>query len=121
MTAEHLAAAAQGRGRAGNGVHCLVCSAPLDPKRGSRRQRYCSNACRQSAFRTKKWTRRYETPDPLRSVRNNGVASTACKAGFGDRAPLELLGGGYRWPGAARPEIVGIVHDVIEREIGGAR
>jgi predicted nucleic acid-binding Zn ribbon protein len=49
---------AQGRGRVGNGVHCLVCSAALDPKRGSRRQRFCSNACRQSAFRSKKWGRR---------------------------------------------------------------
>jgi hypothetical protein len=74
------------QGRAGNGTHCVACGCPLHPKRGSRRQRYCSDACRQAAFRTKKWASRYETPDPLRSVENNSHKSIGCERGFGDRA-----------------------------------
>jgi hypothetical protein len=106
------------RGRAGNGVHCLVCSATLNPNRASRRQRYCSSACRQQAFRAKKWARRYKGPDPLRSARNNTVASTACRAGFGDLTPVKILGRAFRWPGAARPEITTLIHSIITSEIG---
>jgi len=104
----------------GNGTTCIGCGAPLMPKRGSRRQRYCSNACRQSAFRAKKWVERYKIPDPLRSVENNGVKSKACKGDFRDRAPLELLGHSFRWPGAARPGRAAVIRNIIDREIGGA-
>jgi hypothetical protein len=108
------------RGRAGNGAHCLVCSATLNPNRASRQQRYCSSACRQRAFRAKKWVRRYKIPDPLRSAWNNRFASTACRAGFGDLAPVEILGRAFRWPGSARPERAAVIRNIIDREIGGA-
>jgi hypothetical protein len=38
-------------GRAGNAAICTACSAPLHPKPGSRRQRYCGAACRQAGHR----------------------------------------------------------------------
>jgi hypothetical protein len=46
------------RGRAGNAISCATCGKQLCPKRGSRRMRFCGVACRQSAFRAKKWTSR---------------------------------------------------------------
>lgn len=83
--------------RAGNAATCTSCGANLDPKRGSRRQRFCSDACRQSAFRAKKWVEQYGIPEALRSVQNNSVVSRPCKGDFVDRpSPLNILGG-YRW------------------------
>jgi hypothetical protein len=74
------------QGRVGNGTHCLECGSLLRPKRGSRRQRYCSDACRQTEFRARKWASRYKIPGPLRSVENNGHKSINCESGFSDRA-----------------------------------
>ena len=65
------------QGRAGNGITCANCD--------SRRMRFCCDACRQSAFRTKKWASRYEGLEPLRSVRNT-PESTDWNGNFGDRA-----------------------------------
>ena len=45
--------------RAGNDLSCATCGKRLSPKRGSRRMRFCGVACRQSAFRAKKWASRY--------------------------------------------------------------
>jgi hypothetical protein len=73
------------QGRAGNDMSCATCGKRLSPKRGSRRMRFCSDACRQSAFRAKKWSRRYEGPKALRSVQNSFVESGLCKDHFGDR------------------------------------
>jgi hypothetical protein len=36
---------------AGNAVSCEHCGRPLQPKSGSRRQRFCSDACRQAEHR----------------------------------------------------------------------
>ena len=91
---------AKPQGRAGNGTTCADCKKPLRPKRGSRRMRFCSDACRQSAFRAKKWSRRYEAPKALRSVQNSSAGSRACNGNFGDR------GSGIRGP-----------LDVIRREL----
>jgi hypothetical protein len=74
------------QGRAGNGTSCAACGRRLHPRRGSRRMRFCSGGCRQSAFRAKKWASRYEGPDPLRPVQNNAVASMGCSGHFRDRA-----------------------------------
>jgi hypothetical protein len=74
------------QGRAGNEMSCANCGKPLYAKRGSRRMRFCGVACRQSAFRSKKWASRYEGPEPLRSVQNNAIASMACSGHFRDRA-----------------------------------
>ena len=73
------------KARAGNAAACMNCGEPLHPKRGSRRQRYCGSACRQSAFRSNKWAARYKTADPLRSVPNNDGKSIVCEGHFGDR------------------------------------
>jgi hypothetical protein len=72
--------------RAGNDTSCANCGKRLCPKRGSRRMRFCGVACRQSAFRARKWASRYAGPDPLRSVQNKGVGSIACNGHFAVRA-----------------------------------
>ena len=74
------------QGRAGNDISCATCGKRLCPKRGSRRMRFCGVACRQSAFREKKWASRYKGPDPLRSVQNNAIASIAYGGHFRHRA-----------------------------------
>jgi hypothetical protein len=74
------------QGRAGNDTSCANCGKRLCPKRGSRRMRFCGVACRQSAFRARKWASRYQGPDPLRSVQNKGVGSKACNGHFAVRA-----------------------------------
>jgi hypothetical protein len=73
--------------RAGNAFACENCSRRLHPKRGSRRQRFCCASCRNMAFRAKKWGARYDGLGPLRSVRNNAVASMACNGHLARRAP----------------------------------
>jgi hypothetical protein len=80
------------QGRAGNEISCANCGEPLRPKRGSRRMRFCCDACRQSAFRARKWASRYEGARPLRPVRNTTAGSRTCKGNFGDR------GSGVRGP-----------------------
>ena len=70
------------QGRAGNGISCANCHKLLRPKRGSRRMRFCCDACRQSAFRAKKWASRYEGPEPLRSVPNTPAGSTDLQRQF---------------------------------------
>ena len=74
------------QGRAGNDISCATCGKRLCPKRGSRRMRFCGVACRQIAFRAKKWASRYEGPGPLRSVQNTPAGSRTCNGNFGDRA-----------------------------------
>lgn len=74
------------QGRAGNDISCATCGKRLSPKRGSRRMRFCGIACRQSAFRARKWASHYEGPDPLRSVQNKGGGSIACNGHFAVRA-----------------------------------
>jgi hypothetical protein len=73
------------QGRAGNDISCATCGKRLCPKRGSRRMRFCGVACRQSAFRAKKWASRYEGPGPLRSVQKTPAGSMTCNGNFGDR------------------------------------
>jgi hypothetical protein len=90
--------------RNGNALACAACGKAIMPKLGSRRQKYCTGACKFKAFRSKKWANRYQTPDPQRSVENNATKSIPCKGEFGGRAfptkaPLNLLGG-YVWSDA---------------------
>ncbi len=107
----------------GNATRCDHCGAPLHPKRGSRRQKFCSYRCRDEARRARNYAifgsaRRGSQGIP-RSVQNIDAKSKACKADFGDRAPLELLGGGYRWPGVPHGDIDALIRKVVELEIGG--
>jgi hypothetical protein len=82
--------------RAGNDLSCANCGKRLYPKRGSRRMRFCSGGCRQSAFRAKKWACRYKEPDPLRPVQNNAAISKGCNGHLCDRAsgicgPIQVI------------------------------
>ena len=84
------------QGRAGNHISCAACGRRLCPKQGSRRMRFCDAACRQSAFRAKKWTSRYEGPQPLRSVRKTTTRSRTWNGDLGDRGsgirgPMEVI------------------------------
>jgi hypothetical protein len=72
--------------RAGNDLTCANCGQRLCRKRGGRRVRFCSGACRQSAYRARKWASRYEAPDPLQNVGKNDARSMGWAGHFADRA-----------------------------------
>jgi hypothetical protein len=76
--------------RAGNARRCIVCGSTINPRRASRRQKYCSYRCRDEARRTRNFavsgaTRRGSPAIP-RSVENHPLASTSCTGGFAGRA-----------------------------------
>jgi hypothetical protein len=77
--------------RNGNDSTCAVCGEAITPKRGSRRQRYCSDRCRDDARRARNFEisgrTRYPTTRNPRSVKNSYAKSTACEAAFVGRAP----------------------------------
>jgi hypothetical protein len=78
-------------GRAGNAVCCQKCGEPLHPKRGSRRQLYCSYKCRDEARRQRNFAAsgatRYPSQGIPRSVENQPLSSNGCKADFVVRPP----------------------------------
>jgi hypothetical protein len=89
-------------------------------KRNGRKRQFCSNACRQAHFRNAKTEARYQTPGALRNAENTPTNSMAYKGKKRGRAfPVDLVGGGYRWPGAESldPELRRRICDV---ELGGA-
>ena len=105
----------------GNALACAACGKAIVPKRGSRRQKYCTGACKFRAFRSKKWANRYRTPDPQRSVENIQALSTSCKVDFGGRAcptkaPLNLIGG-YSWSDATSVDPK-LITNILRTEIG---
>jgi endogenous inhibitor of DNA gyrase (YacG/DUF329 family) len=107
--------------RNGNAVACAACGKAIVPKPGSRRQKYCRDACKMRAARAKKWAERYKIPDPLRSVQNNATKSVPCKADFGGRAfstkaPLNLLGG-YSWSDPTSVDSK-LITKILRTEIG---
>jgi hypothetical protein len=73
--------------RAGNARYCEHCGAPLRPKRGGRRPKFCDADCRKAPFRARDWVRRYRTPGAGGNVRNRPYVSTSCKDGFAGRTP----------------------------------
>jgi hypothetical protein len=77
------------RGRAGNLACCEACGAALSPRRGSRRQKFCSYRCRDEARRARNYTRfsatRYPNKEKPRSVQNQPLHSRDCKDVFADR------------------------------------
>jgi hypothetical protein len=110
--------------RNGNALACATCGKAIVPKQGSRRQKYCTGACKFKAFRSKKWVNRYQTPDSQRSVENIKAISTSCKGDFGGRAfptkaPLNLIGG-YSWPDAI-PVDPKLITKILRTEIGARR
>src|SRR6516165_5325747 len=72
--------------RAGNTTRCLVCGSAINPRRASRRQKYCSYHCRDEARRARNFaasgaTRRGSQAIP-RSVENQPLVSASCEGGF---------------------------------------
>ena len=72
--------------RAGNATRCLVCGSTVNPRRASRRQKYCSYRCRDEARRARNFaasgaTRRGSLGIP-RSVENQPLTSTRCEGRF---------------------------------------
>jgi endogenous inhibitor of DNA gyrase (YacG/DUF329 family) len=107
--------------RNGNALACAACGKAIVPKPGSRRQKYCRDACKMEAVRAKKWAERYEIPNPLRSVENNATESRSCQGDFGGRAfstkgPLNLIGG-YSWPDATSVDPK-LITKIMSTEIG---
>ena len=77
-------------GRAGNALVCSTCGSPLKPKRGSRRQLYCSYRCRDEARRARNFavsaTTLRGSPAIPQLVQNNCVGSTPYEGDFHGRA-----------------------------------
>jgi hypothetical protein len=73
-------------GRAGNARCCANCGRPINPKRSSRRQRYCNYRCRDEARRARDFAGRYPAQAIPRSVENRPLVSNTCKGDFADRA-----------------------------------
>ena len=86
--------------RGGNAANCEHCNKPLRPKRGSRRQQFCSDRCRKAAERADQWHAQFDAPgrtEPRQtgsgsqhggvsgSVQNTPLVSKACKGDFADR------------------------------------
>ena len=88
-------------------VRCAMCGKPSD-KRNGRRRLYCSDACRMAAHRIRAGSHGSHDPSviPLRNGLKNPDDSIGCEAPKRDPhpsqfdVPLNILGGGYRWPGA---------------------
>ena len=76
--------------RNGNSATCLNCAGPITPKRGSRRQRFCCDRCRDEARRSRNnaicGRARYPSGPVPRSVENSRDNSSTCNGGFGGRA-----------------------------------
>ena len=51
--------------RNGNALVCAACGKAIVPKPGSRRQKYCTGACKMKAARAKKWAERYRDTGPV--------------------------------------------------------
>ncbi len=79
------------RGRAGNQAVCATCGTTLATQRASRRQKYCSYRCRDTARRERNFATfsatRYPYLGKPRSVRNRPLLSKDCKGVFADRPP----------------------------------
>jgi hypothetical protein len=77
--------------RAGNARCCECCGQRLQPKRGSRRQRFCNSRCRDEARRARNHavfgTARRGSQAIPRSVENNRVKSNACNGHFDGQPP----------------------------------
>lgn len=77
--------------RAGNSRYCECCGQRLQPKRGSRRQRFCNSRCRDANRRARNHavfgTARGGSQAIPRPVENNPVKSNGCNGHFDGRTP----------------------------------
>ena len=81
------------RPRHGNAASCQNCGAPITPKRGSRRQRFCNSRCKDEARRNRNnaicGRARYPSGPVPRSVKNSHANSSTCKAGLAGRGSVD--------------------------------
>jgi hypothetical protein len=66
------------QGRAGNALSCANCGKRLNPKRSSRRMRFCSGGCWQSAFCAREAKKRRAKPVAPHQT------STPCRSSLAD-------------------------------------
>jgi len=89
-------------------IDCEVCGKKIATHRLGRARRYCSGACRQSAFRNAKFDPPYSRSGTLRNASKTSTNSIGCKPENGDRGfpvslPRDILGGNdRRWPNSIR-------------------
>jgi hypothetical protein len=113
--------------RAGNARCCACCGRKLQPKRNSRRQRYCNSRCRNEARRARDFAGRWGSDGLPRSVENSPLISTACNDDFADRGysisgPPEIIQteivAGRVWRSVTSPD--GVVCKVAAIKFGAA-
>jgi endogenous inhibitor of DNA gyrase (YacG/DUF329 family) len=107
---------------------CAVCAQPLPrerQRRTGRRRRFCSDRCKQAAFRNRKaeiLVAAHPTPGALRNAENSGVGSTPSAARKRGRAShVELLGGGHGMSSAGYGLDPTTVRNIIDAEVGPSR
>jgi hypothetical protein len=77
-----------------HGGTCQHCGQEILPRRlrgkiVGRGRRFCSDKCRQAAFRNADFARRYQTPEALRNGKNNSTSSTVSNGDFAGRASAD--------------------------------
>jgi hypothetical protein len=92
-----------------------------------RAQRYCSAACQKTGRRAelavepnRSRTLTQDTAVGGFSPKNTSPINGVQRRQVGSSIPLNILGGGYRWPGATSVEPT-LLSTIIEMEIGGRR
>jgi hypothetical protein len=97
---------------------CRYCARQFFYRQTGRPKLYCDKTCRQADFRRAG----YLTPKSDESPRKSSTNSSTTKSDFGDRPlPLNVLGGGYRWPGGTARIDRRTLQRVVEKEIGGSK
>jgi len=103
---------------------CAVCGRGLDHKRVGRIRKFCSDRCRDEARRDRDFVGAFRPPptevaQTHETTENNPANSVACRGENRGRAfPIDLVGGGFRWPGATvlDPELR---RNILAVELGG--
>jgi hypothetical protein len=116
-----LIGASRSRGvarRNGNASTCEACGAPLRPKRGSRRQKYCSYRCRDEARRGRNFANSGQTPKQSHDQFKISQQSQGPPKAISEvEGPLEIVGHGHRWPRTPQSDARRI-SNAIEAELG---
>jgi hypothetical protein len=78
-----------------HGSACQHCGREILPRRlrgkkVGRERVFCSNRCRQAAFRNAEFARRYPPSGSLRNDQKDSIVSNTCKGGFADRPSLQV-------------------------------
>jgi hypothetical protein len=94
---------------------CRHCDKPIQPS-DRRPREYCSNRCRQAAYRERPQEVNFVTGEPL--PRPSAQNSPTAAAAAANSAPLNLLGSGYRWPGANARAGAAKTSAAVDAELG---